>query len=135
MKTAMEMSALCLFAQSNQASVLEIFHTLDVDGDGSISIDEWVSGMTAVATNATPPLNVSERTIAFAFEQVDADGSGELDYQEFGLLFKPSSMYAPMGQAELAGEMQRARARSYSSGLGGVGGAVKEQKYVLLGAP
>ena len=73
------------------------FIDMDVDGDGEITMEEWVNGMTKEIERAlheklnddmvlegfAPLVNVSR-----VFEQIDSDGSGDLSVNELRSAFK-----------------------------------------------
>ena len=92
--TAREMTALFRYTQCHQSKVVELWHNLDTDGNGTLSLKEWCEGMTNLISNV-PGLGVSEETLILAFSEVDTNNNRELDWDEFSELFKGSD-YIPI---------------------------------------
>ena len=62
------------------------FQAFDVDGSGSISVDEL---RTVLQTDVPGGTRMSEQDIEALVKDFDANGDGELQYEEFALLWSP----------------------------------------------
>merc|ERR1712046_226811 len=96
-------------ANALRAGVKMIFDEADTDKDGRITAEEWdkacanlpppdaprpppVPGMPPI-----PPAEVIE-AITAGFDQADADGSGDVDFEEFyGFMLETAGEYIPRG--------------------------------------
>lgn len=82
----------------HRARALDLFRSMDVDGDGTLSRSEFVRGVRALGlVGPTDP----EDEIEELFAQFDVDGNGMLDYEELSRLLK-------VGQASRVSEYTRA---------------------------
>ena len=65
------------FSEETKAEFQEAFNLFDKDGDGTITIDELATVMKSLGQK--PTLQELEDMI----KEVDNDGNGEIDFQEF----------------------------------------------------
>lgn len=77
---------LASFTGTKFKSVKELFGALDVDGDGVISMDDWLTGLKTLNF----PINEDEARRMFI--AVDADSSNGLDYGEVVSVLEPPSV-------------------------------------------
>eukprot|EP01012_Entosiphon_sulcatum_P050990 TRINITY_DN699_c0_g1_i1.p2 TRINITY_DN699_c0_g1~~TRINITY_DN699_c0_g1_i1.p2 ORF type:complete len:177 (-),score=57.12 TRINITY_DN699_c0_g1_i1:99-629(-) len=63
----------------------EVFHLFDKDGDDTINVNELGTAMRSLGQNPT------EEEVAGMIREVDVDGSGSIDFQEFLALMARSS--------------------------------------------
>ena len=71
----------------------EIFDTCDLDGDGQIDYNEFI-------TAAMKPTEISNEMIEKAFNILDYDGNGEIDASELQYAFKQRGSNANAKKAE-----------------------------------
>ena len=70
-------------------SLKKIFQSIDVNGDGGISQQEFIAGMEKLE------LGIKIADLAHAFEKIDVSQDGEIELEEFISAFKPSSITYP----------------------------------------
>ena len=66
---------------TDQESLMEIFETFDMNGDGAIGRNEFVDSM--VAFEAEMGVFVNPGSLKKNFERYDQNGDGMLSYEEF----------------------------------------------------
>jgi len=75
-------------AKSEREELISVFKTFDIDGDGSISAEEFRKGMMTLGHH------LSAKEVKGLMNEVDADGNGEIDYEEFVELLLNESQQA-----------------------------------------
>uniref|UniRef100_A0A7S2TVH4 EF-hand domain-containing protein n=3 Tax=Lotharella oceanica TaxID=641309 RepID=A0A7S2TVH4_9EUKA len=62
----------------NSEVVQSFFRTLDTDGNGSVSFEEFVAGIAAIGSDTAEPLS----RLKFVFDSCDLDGNGVIQKEE-----------------------------------------------------
>jgi len=83
--------------QLNESKIKEMFDLFDADGGGSIDVGELTHALVNLGISDTK--DEIDRLVA----QIDADGSGEIEYEEF-----VEVMHQLMSQRDSAAEMYKA---------------------------
>eukprot|EP01059_Diplonema_ambulator_P036090 TRINITY_DN8850_c0_g1_i2.p1 TRINITY_DN8850_c0_g1~~TRINITY_DN8850_c0_g1_i2.p1 ORF type:complete len:192 (+),score=56.37 TRINITY_DN8850_c0_g1_i2:52-627(+) len=89
-------------SNSQIEALQECFNTFDTDGSGSIDVHELGNVFSSFGQNLSPD------EIAAMIQEVDADGSGEIEFEEFLLL-----MMSNFGSQETAGDEVQGTLRKY----------------------
>ncbi|KAA0167613.1 hypothetical protein FNF27_07279 [Cafeteria roenbergensis] len=100
------------------AGLKELFESMDADGNGDLSYDEFAAVLTRLRLK--PPLTADQ--VAGVCKLVDADGSGSIDFSEFREAFSveiapPPS--GPMDTAEVPPPAQQAAAAAAAGAAAG----------------
>lgn len=66
--------------------VMKLFQKVDLDGDGLITLDDFVKGANSMKSE------LSENDAIELFQRHDVDGSGQLDYEQFKHLLRTSDL-------------------------------------------
>ena len=76
--------------ESEIVNLKNIFKTIDKNGNGLISLDEMITGMSEFAKLGVT--NLSDKDAKRLFDAIDVDNSGEIDYTEFIASFLGSKL-------------------------------------------
>lgn len=72
-------------SRTDKKALKNVFHSLDVNRDGSLQFEEFVQGMILFDPSSAPQLHANPELARPFFAEVDQDGNGAVDFAEFSM--------------------------------------------------